>query len=158
MEEGDHHLSGRKRAPETRDDAIDGASSDSAASRRKTIPAPFISAGMWHGRGIAEQDRDKQLMMADRSRLEYVIVTDPDAGMPNGYMKHSPGARMLAAMGYKVGMGIGKDLGIRMLPEPPYPLRARRRGIKEPIPSSATNLSPSHAEKLQNRCDLFCEL
>ncbi|KAK1662049.1 hypothetical protein QYE76_050208 [Lolium multiflorum] len=105
MEEVDHHLSGRKRAPETRDDAIDGASSDSAASRRNTIPALFISVGMWHRRGIAERDRDKQLMMADRRLLEYVIVTDPDAGMPKGYMKHSPGARMLVAMGYKVGMG-----------------------------------------------------
>ncbi|KAM0888651.1 hypothetical protein ACQ4PT_028225 [Festuca glaucescens] len=142
MEEGDHHLSGRKRAPETRDDAIDGASSDSAASRRKTIPAPFISAGMWYGRGIAERDRDKQLMMADRRRLEYVIVTDPDAGMPKGYMKHSPGARMLVAMGYKVGMGVGKDPGIRMPPEPPCPLRVWRRGIKEPTPSSATENLP----------------
>ncbi|CAM0880129.1 unnamed protein product [Alopecurus aequalis] len=139
MEDGDHHESNRERAPVTRNDAVDGASSDPAASRRGTNPAGFVSAGMWHGQGIAEQDRDQQVMTATRRRRAYAVVadtdvvTDPDAGMPPGYMKHSPGARIMAAMGYKVGMGIGKEPGISR------PLRVR---LQQPSPSSATeNLS-----------------
>ena len=53
-------------------------------------------------------------MMAARHRLAHPVVTDPDMGMPPGYMKNGVGGRILAKMGYKVGMGIGKEPGIRM--------------------------------------------
>ncbi|KAK1662590.1 hypothetical protein QYE76_050749 [Lolium multiflorum] len=115
---------------QARDDAIDSASSDPAAPRRRTHHLRFVSAGMWHGQSIAEKDRDKQLRMAARRRLAYVEVTDPGAGLPPGYLEHSKGARMLAAMGYKVGMGIGKEPGIRIPVERPRPPKAGLGGIQ----------------------------
>jgi hypothetical protein len=117
---------------QARDDSIDGAFSDLAAIRRRTKPARFVSAGMWHGQSIAEKDRDKQLRMAARRRLAYVEVTDPGAGLPPGYLEHSKGAKMMAAMGYKVGMGIGKEPGIRIPVERPRPPKAGLSGIQEP--------------------------
>ncbi|KAK1662587.1 hypothetical protein QYE76_050746 [Lolium multiflorum] len=119
------------------DDAIDAASSDPATPRRRTNPLRFVSAGMWHGQSIAEKDRDKQLRMAARRRLAYVEVTDPGAGLPPGYLEHSKGARMLAAMGYKVGMGIGKDPGIRIPVERPRPPKAGLGGIQDASGSTA---------------------
>jgi hypothetical protein len=107
-------------------------------------------------------------MMADLRRLEYVIVTDPDAGMPKGYMKHSPGARMLVAMGYKVGMAAwasARTRGSACRQSPFAPLEsgaaASSRSPRPPLLQRTCHFLDepvSAAEKLPNRCDLICEL
>ena len=141
--EGDYQQSGRKRTTETHDHAICGSS---AASRRMaylTEPATFVSAGMGHGQGIAERVRVRELDMAGRCRLASVVVTDPGAGLPPGYLEHNKaGAKMMAAMGYKVGMGLGKyQDGIRM--PLALPRRAWLGSIQDPMPSSATDNLPN---------------